>query len=49
MRIGSQVVRDPAMLVTRQMEDHVGWVDGSSIRQKILTYKEKMDDYDVRN
>ena len=49
VRLGSQVVRDPALLVTRQMEDHIGWVDNSKIRRKILAYKEKMDDYDVMN
>jgi U3 small nucleolar ribonucleoprotein protein IMP3 len=31
------------------MEDHVGWVDSSSIKRKILKYNNKLDDYDIMN
>jgi hypothetical protein len=30
-------------------EDHVGWVDNSSIKKKILKYNDKFDDYDIMN
>lgn len=26
VRIGTEVVTEPAFLVTRQLEDHIGWV-----------------------
>lgn len=40
---------EPALLVTRQLEDHVGWIDNSSIKRKILKYNDKLDDYDLMN
>lgn len=47
VRIGPNVVTDPAMLVTRNMEDFVTWVDNSKIRRKVLRYREQLDDYDL--
>merc|ERR1712065_95048 len=35
VRIGPQTVLDPAILVTRKMEDFVTWTDDSKIREKI--------------
>lgn len=49
IRIGTEAITQPAFLVTRQLEDHVGWVDNSSIKKKILKYNEKLDDYDLMN
>lgn len=49
IRIGPEVVTDPAFLVTRPMEDHITWQDTSSIKKKILKYKDKLDDYDMQN
>jgi U3 small nucleolar ribonucleoprotein protein IMP3 len=49
VRVGTSVVTDPSMLITRQMEDHVGWVDSSEIKKKILKYQDKFDDYDMMN
>ena len=49
VRVGTEVVTEPAFLVTRQLEDHVGWVDTSSIKKKILEYNDKFDDYDILN
>lgn len=43
------MVTEPAFLVTRPMEDHVAWVDTSSIKKKILKYNDKFDDYDLLN
>ena len=49
VRIGPQVVTDPAVLVTRKMEDFVTWADDSKIREKILRHNDEMDDYDLHN
>lgn len=47
MRVGTEVVTDPAFLVTRNMEDFVTWVDSSKIKRNILRYQEKLDDFDL--
>ena len=46
IRVGPDVVTDPAFLVTRQMEDFVQWSDSSKIRKKVLAYNDKLDDFD---
>lgn len=45
VRIGPQVVTDPAYLVTRKMEDYLTWVDSSKIRKNIMRYRNEIDDY----
>ena len=45
IRIGPEIVTDPAFLVTRTMEDFVTWVDTSKIKRKVLKYSDKLDDY----
>lgn len=47
IRVGPQVVNDPAFLVSRTLEDYVTWVDSSKIKQKILKYSDKLDDFDL--
>ncbi|KAJ3201847.1 hypothetical protein HDU82_007832 [Entophlyctis luteolus] len=47
IRVGPETVTDPAYLVTRKMEDYVTWVNGSSIKRKIVKYNDKLDDYDL--
>lgn len=47
VRVGPQVVNDPATLITRNMEDYVTWVDSSKIKRKILKYRDQVDDYDL--
>ena len=47
VRIGPNVVTDPATLVTRNMEDFITWVDNSKIRRKVLRYRKQLDDYDL--
>ena len=47
IRIGPNIVTDPAMLITRTMEDHITWSDGSKIKAKVLTYNNERDDYDL--
>lgn len=45
VRVGVDVISDPAFLVTRNMEDFVTWVDTSAIRAKINEYRDERDDY----
>jgi len=46
IRVGPEVIKDPAYLVSRNLEDFVTWVDTSKIRKKVLKYNDKLDDYD---
>lgn len=47
VRVGPNVVTDPAFLVTRTMEDYVTWVDSSKIRRTVQKYNDKLDDFDL--
>jgi len=47
VRVGPNVVTDPAFLVTRDMEDFVTWVDSSKIRRTVQRYNDKLDDFDL--
>ncbi|KAJ3364282.1 hypothetical protein AMAG_10166 [Allomyces macrogynus ATCC 38327] len=47
IRVGPQVVTDPAFLVTRNFEDFITWVDTSKIKRKIMKYNDKLDDFDL--
>lgn len=47
MRVGTEVVTDPAYLVTRNMEDFVTWVDSSKIKRNIMRYRDNLDDFDL--
>ena len=49
VRVGPQVVTDPAFLVTRKMEDYLTWVDTSKIKRTVTKYNDKLDDYDLLN
>lgn len=49
VRIGPQLIKDPAVLVTRNMEDFVTWVDSSKIKRKVSQYNDTVDDYDLLN
>lgn len=45
VRIGPELVKDPALLVTRNLEDFVTWVDNSKIRKHVLEYNGLRDDF----
>ncbi|KAK2707269.1 U3 small nucleolar ribonucleoprotein protein IMP3-like [Artemia franciscana] len=45
IRVGPEVIKDPAFLVTRNLEDFVTWVDSSKIKQKVMEYNEERDDF----
>ncbi|XP_076301259.1 U3 small nucleolar ribonucleoprotein IMP3 [Lasioglossum baleicum] len=47
VRVGAEVVKDPAFLVTRNLEDFVTWVDTSAIRKHVLEYNNIRDDFDM--
>ena len=36
-----------AVPLCRNMEDFVTWVDNSKIREKVLRYNDRLDDYDL--
>lgn len=47
IRVGPNVITDPAFLVTRTFEDYVTWVDSSKIKRVIMKYNDKLDDFDL--
>ena len=47
VKVGPNLVLEPALHVTRAMEDLVAWTDTSTIRQKVLKYNDKLDDFDL--
>ena len=47
IRVGPNVITDPAFMVTRTFEDYVTWVDTSKIKRTIMRYNDKLDDYDL--
>ncbi|KAE8749233.1 hypothetical protein FOCC_FOCC004140 [Frankliniella occidentalis] len=47
VRVGPELVKDPAFLVTRNLEDFVTWVDSSAIRKHVLEYNELRDDFEL--
>ena len=49
VRIGPEVIQDPALHVTRNMEDHITWTDTSAIKRQVMQYNELQDDYDEMN
>lgn len=38
VRVGTEVIKDPAFLVSRTLEDFVTWVDSSKIRRHVMEY-----------
>ncbi|XP_066547824.1 U3 small nucleolar ribonucleoprotein IMP3 [Amia ocellicauda] len=47
VRVGPEIITDPAFLITRSMEDFVTWVDSSKIKQHVMNYNEQRDDFDL--
>lgn len=45
VRVGDAVVRDPAAILDRGMEEHLTWVDGSKIKRKIEEFNGERDDF----
>lgn len=49
VQVGVDVVQNPALMITRNMEDHITWVNNSKIKRKVDLYNDNLDDYDVQN
>jgi len=47
IRVGPDLITDPAFLVTRNMEDFITWVDTSKLKRHIQTYAGQVDDFDL--
>lgn len=47
VRVGPNTITDPAFFVTRAMEDHLTWADGSKIKRTIAKYNDQLDDFDL--
>ncbi|XP_065352448.1 U3 small nucleolar ribonucleoprotein protein IMP3 [Cloeon dipterum] len=47
VRVGTEVVKDPAFLVSKNLEDFVTWVDTSAIRKHVMEYNGMRDDFDL--
>lgn len=47
VRVGPDVITDPAYLVSRSLEDYVTWVDQSKIKRTVQKYNNKLDDFDL--
>uniref|UniRef100_A0A8C5X199 IMP U3 small nucleolar ribonucleoprotein 3 n=1 Tax=Malurus cyaneus samueli TaxID=2593467 RepID=A0A8C5X199_9PASS len=48
VRVGPEVVTDPALLVPRAVEDFITWVDASRLRQKVLDYNQERFSHDIK-
>ena len=47
VRIGPEVVMDPAYLVSRSVEDFITWTNTSKIRKSVMDYNDERDDFDL--
>jgi len=47
IRVGPEVVTDPAFIVTRTFEDFITWVDSSKIKRTVARYNDRLDDYEL--
>ncbi|KAF4726108.1 CCA tRNA nucleotidyltransferase, mitochondrial, partial [Perkinsus olseni] len=45
--IGPDVVTDPAMHVTREMEDCLQWSQGSKVKRNVMEFNEELDDFEL--
>ncbi|XP_028666530.2 U3 small nucleolar ribonucleoprotein protein IMP3 [Erpetoichthys calabaricus] len=47
VRVGPEIITDPAFLVSRNLEDFITWVDSSKIKRHVMEYNELRDDFDL--
>lgn len=47
VRVGTDVVTDPAFLVSRNVEDWITWTEGSKVKRTVARYREREDDYEL--
>jgi U3 small nucleolar ribonucleoprotein protein IMP3 len=46
--IGPDVVSNPAVHVTREMEDNIKWSQGSKIKRHTMKYQNELDDFELQ-
>lgn len=46
IRVGTELVTDPAFLVNRDLSDYITWSRGSKIKKHIDTYNNERDDFE---
>ena len=49
IQIGTETILNPALIISREMEDHISWAYNSKIKRKIDVYNDTVDDYDINN
>ncbi|KAH0486727.1 MAG: uncharacterized protein KVP18_005029 [Porospora cf. gigantea A] len=47
VRIGPEVVTNPATLVSTEDEDHITWAEGSKVKRAMHEFKNVVDDFDL--
>ncbi|EDO05820.2 putative U3 small nnucleolar ribonucleoprotein IMP3 [Babesia bovis T2Bo] len=47
IRVGLDVVNIPAYHVTRELEDHITWAQGSKIKEKVVDFTGARDDFEL--
>merc|ERR1711862_441795 len=47
IRVGPDIVNNPACHVTRDMEDHITWAEGSKIKRHIKEFNNEKDDFEL--
>ncbi|TPX13294.1 uncharacterized protein E0L32_006267 [Thyridium curvatum] len=47
VRVGTEVVTDPAFFCTRSLEDFVTWSVGSKVKRNIMKYRDQLDDFEL--
>ncbi|XP_001608295.1 U3 small nucleolar ribonucleoprotein protein IMP3 [Nasonia vitripennis] len=47
VRVGPEIIKDPAFLVTRNLEDFVTWIDTSAIKKHVMNYSNARDDFEM--
>ncbi|XP_065200469.1 U3 small nucleolar ribonucleoprotein protein IMP3 [Planococcus citri] len=47
VRVGPELVKDPAFFVTRNMEDFITWVNTSAIKRHVMEYNNQRDDFEM--
>lgn len=49
IRVGPEIVKDPAFIVSRGLEDFITWSNTSKIKHTIKRFNEEYDDYEMLN
>jgi len=47
IRVGPDVVNNPALHVTREMQDHIQWAQGSKIQRHVKEFNDNVDDFEL--